>query len=347
LKDLKMETKKREGAYYFIDYFAVNQWEPKNDLDELGSVITKSEALVLVLSPLKNPLPMTRCWCLYELNIAILNEKQIFGTVPDDQQRVLRTECILGTKIDLEVDTENAEASLEKDKKMIKDKIKRTIGFEELNRLARGLFTDIVTELVFSERKEEINPMFGDCLDGGLQRMYRDLSMQKKHDKELNKAKNKPDPFQPDSFPPMSKKTLIPPNKKCPPIEEEPIYVEVPETIKCNHDWQFCSETWTPPESLGKVFVDVYRVVIGKLEDIGELEDISEVILKYIGGCGCSEKQLSQGIFSAFIHSGLCDHCKGNCICEESIFLCNVCLLRGINYCTRCKFRHVGSHQCK
>jgi len=347
LKDLKMETKKREGAYYFIDYFAVNQWEPKNDLDELGSVITKSEALVLVLSPLKEPRPMTRCWCLYELRIALLKEKPIFGTVPDDQQRLLRTECILGSEIDLVVDTEKAKATLKEDEKMIKDEIRDTIGFEELNRLARGLFNSIVTKLIFSERQEEKNPEFGQQLEFTAQRMYRDLSMQKKHDKELNKAKNKPDHFQLDFSPPMSNKTLITPIEKCPPIEEEPIYVEVPETIKCNHDWQFCSETWTPPESLGKVFVDVYRVVIGKLEDIGELEDISEVILKYIGGCGCSEKQLSQGIFSAFIHSGLCDHCKGNCICEESIFLCNVCLLRGINYCTRCKFRHVGSHQCK
>jgi len=339
--------KKREGAYYFIDYFAVNQWKPKSDLGKLGEVIKQSEGLVLVLSPLKNPIPMTRCWCLYELRIALLNDTPIFGTVPDHQQKVLRTECILNSKIDLVVDTENAEASVEKDEKMIKDEIKRTIGFEELNRLARRTFNAIVTKLIFSERSEEKHPQFADCLDIGLRRMYRDLSMQKKHDQELNKAKIKLDPFQLDSSPPMSKETLIPANKKFLPIVEEPIYVEVPETIKCNHDWQFCSETWTPPESLGQVFVDVYRVVIGKLEDIGELEDISEVILKYIGGCGCEGKQLSQGIFSAFTHSELCDHCKGNCICEESIFLCNVCLLRGINYCTRCKFRHVGSHQCK
>jgi len=339
--------KKREGAYYFIDYFAVNQWKPKSDLKELGSVIKKSEALVMVLSPLKKPVLMTRCWCLYELRLAILNGKPIFGTVPDHQQRVLRTECIVGSKINLVVDAENAEASVAEDKKMIKDEIKDTIGFEELNRLARIKFNAIVTKLIFSERQEEKNPEFGEQLDVGLRRMFRDLSIQKQDIKELNKAKNTPDSFQPDSSSPMSNKTLITPIEKCPPIVEEPLYVEVPETIKCNHDWQFCSETWTPPESLGKVFVDVYRVVIGKLEDIGELEDISEVILKYIGGCGCSEKQLSQGIFSAFIHSGLCDHCKGNCICEESIFLCNVCLLRGINYCTRCKFRHVGSHQCK
>jgi len=340
IERFEKDDEKRAGAYYFIDYFAVNQNKPQNDLESLSWIIKNSDALVLVLSPLEKPIPMTRCWCLLELMVAMQNRIPIIGTVPDNQHALMRTRLITGSNLKFEVDAENAQASVAKDRVNILAQIKYSIGFKVLNDMARNKFKSCVMGLVFSEIKKEENETMREQLGVGLAKMLREDSI-------TNKQQNTEEEKERYSFPNSPEKKMAIIKEHSGEDLKEPEYHEVPETILCDHDWQFCSLTWTPPVSLSLVFAEIYKLNIGELEDKGELEDISELVLEYIGGCECSEKQLSHGIFSQFIHSDLCDHCKGNCICVESIFLCNVCWLRGINYCTQCKFRHVGSHQCK
>ena len=78
-------NRSRAGAFYFIDYFAINQWKPVDELDSLGFLIQLSEAVVLVMSPLEKPIPMSRCWCLYELHTALKLDIPIHVTVPNDK----------------------------------------------------------------------------------------------------------------------------------------------------------------------------------------------------------------------------------------------------------------------
>jgi len=344
----------RKGAYYFVDYFAVNQWNAMADLKSLKWLIQNSDAVVLVLSPLKKPYPMTRCWCLYEIHAALEYDTPIYGTVPDDQCTLLRAHLVVDDDMTFEVDTKNAKATVKEDELKIKADIEKTIGFDVLDRRVYTRVVACVRDLAISQ--------VGDCgelmqenMQLAVMKLFRDTSMAVKnlskpdkvvdifaHQEEAIEEKKSEDKGvkgdiekkvvekQPE---PEEEKTVL---EKEPEVEEE-----LPKSLKCNHDWQFCSETWTHPDSLSRVFVCIFDVIVG------ELEDISELVLKYIGGCDCFDKKLSDGIFSGFVHSGLCDHCSKNCNCEESIFLCNVCYQRNIKYCTRCKFRHVGSHQCK
>jgi len=123
----------RAGAYYFIDYFAINQWEPTEDLKSLGSLVQKSEALIFVMSSLKKSIAMMRCWCLYELFIAIKYNVPIHLAVPEEELSyltVLLQTSRKGEIAQFEVDSKNAEASKESDEDMIKTAIKQSIGFD-------------------------------------------------------------------------------------------------------------------------------------------------------------------------------------------------------------------------
>ena len=51
---------KNEKIYYFLDYLAVNQVRPKDDLDNLKLMVTSCKSLVLVLLPWYDPIPLTR-----------------------------------------------------------------------------------------------------------------------------------------------------------------------------------------------------------------------------------------------------------------------------------------------
>ena len=46
--------------FYFVDFFAVNQYEPQKDLDELGEVVQRSEKLLLMVTPWERPVTLER-----------------------------------------------------------------------------------------------------------------------------------------------------------------------------------------------------------------------------------------------------------------------------------------------
>jgi len=126
IESFERGSAERVGAYYFIDYFAINQWESADELKSLGSLIKGSDALVLVVSPLKQPTPMSRAWCLYELNISMKYNIPIYVTVSKDQRL---TATNLGALRHWEVDSKNSEATKKSDEYMIKTEIKQSIGF--------------------------------------------------------------------------------------------------------------------------------------------------------------------------------------------------------------------------
>jgi len=117
---------KKLGAYYFIDYFAINQWESAEELKSLGSLIKGSDALVLVVSPLNQPTPMSRAWCLYELHISMKYKIPMYVTVSKDQRL---TATNLGALRHWKVDSKNSDATKKSDEYMIKTEIKQSIGF--------------------------------------------------------------------------------------------------------------------------------------------------------------------------------------------------------------------------
>jgi len=124
-------------VYYFFDIFAINQWDPQRDLRATEKIIAEANALVLVLSPLSNPIPLSRVWCLFEIYTAIKNKTAVMSALPDRERKKFQTWSMANSwhdLIDIEVDSRNAEATKLDDALRIKDVIKREIGFTRLNR---------------------------------------------------------------------------------------------------------------------------------------------------------------------------------------------------------------------
>ena len=80
--------------FYFVDYFAINQHQPKTDLKELGALVIKCSSLVLMAKPWEKPVALTRLWCIYELAYALLGGTKVNIILPPEGkerfQRYLR-----------------------------------------------------------------------------------------------------------------------------------------------------------------------------------------------------------------------------------------------------------------
>jgi len=138
----KVNSKKHETFYYFIDYFAVNQHNQEGDLKNLQKVVEKAKVTCLVLEPWDRPIPLGRCWCIYEiaktelypstrLNVAF-PRKEItkFKKNFFDYEHFREISRIIE-----DVDSANADASYKPDKEMIQKDIKRLGGFQMVNEL--------------------------------------------------------------------------------------------------------------------------------------------------------------------------------------------------------------------
>jgi len=347
-----------KGAYYFVDYFAVNQWNPTNDLGSLERLIELSDAVVLVMSPLKKPTPVTRCWCLYEIKAAIKYEKPLHGTVPDDQYAWFRTLVLTGSPQELKnfvVEARTAKASVQSDEDMIKAAIRNEIGFDNLNIQVYKAVLNCVSRLTFT--------FIEDCKDQPAERVFKEeflCQLPNWHHEFSVAIKNKEKNLgAQDVFDWEDQKVIEgimdEDEKKKPKEEEEPqdskeekqlddTFMEIPENIQDSFIWKFCSSTWTMADSLGRLFVQTYVFAIE-----GDLVDVCPLILRYIGGCNCGKKTLRQALYTTFsaVHVQVCKDCSGNCICEDKVFVCHVCTSKGLKYCTKCNFRHVGDHICK
>jgi len=149
--ELEGNGNEREGAYYFIDYFAINQWESACELKSLEALIKGSDALVLVLWPLRQPKVMSRAWCLYELHISMKCNIPIYVTVPDDQ-------WISATNLDAledwKVDSRKSGATKKSDEYMIKTEIKQSIGFACLDLKVYEAIVTCIRILVLPEHSD-------------------------------------------------------------------------------------------------------------------------------------------------------------------------------------------------
>jgi len=139
----KQNGKKHETFFYFLDYLAVNQHDMASDLNKLQEVVKNSKVTCLVLSPWNDPIPLLRCWCIYEIAKTALypstrlsvafppHEIKRFKKTFFDSKKVHQIARILES-----VDSVKAEASYKPDKEMIfKDIEKNLGGFHAVNEL--------------------------------------------------------------------------------------------------------------------------------------------------------------------------------------------------------------------
>jgi len=166
---------RKPGSYYFVDYFAINQWEPAGGLESLRSVIRGSDALVLVVSPLEQPKLMTRAWCLYELNIALQSNIPIYATVPGDEDFWLRAQIPIRARLHeklthLKVDSKNSEATMKSDEHKIKTRIYwLSNGFEcldqKLSEAMSSCIRILISPIVWQEWIKILGKLLSPCFD--------------------------------------------------------------------------------------------------------------------------------------------------------------------------------------
>merc|ERR1711977_532983 len=83
----EFEKTRDSDCYYFLDYLAVNQHKPIDDLGGLTTVIGKCETFLLVMSPWDKPIPTTRAWCIFEIANAIRQKRKFSITMGPAQQK--------------------------------------------------------------------------------------------------------------------------------------------------------------------------------------------------------------------------------------------------------------------
>jgi len=135
--------------FYFVDYFAINQHQPKTDLKELGNLVKKCKSLVLMAKPWEKPVALTRLWCIYELAHALLGNTKLTIILPPEgkarfqqhmTEKLNNVWDFLGPLFE-NVDCEKATATMEKDIIEIKAFMKQELGgFNKVNEVvANGL----------------------------------------------------------------------------------------------------------------------------------------------------------------------------------------------------------------
>jgi len=122
--------------FYFVDYFAVNQHAPHEDLPQLSETVYKCNYLLLMARPWKKPLVLSRLWCIWELAHAVKGKTEIVIILPPKEKEDFQEHLVHSLnekwrflrKLFKNIDSENAEATKVSDIRMIKDLIRNNLG---------------------------------------------------------------------------------------------------------------------------------------------------------------------------------------------------------------------------
>ena len=146
------------GSYFWFDLFMNDQNNAANLPQEWWSTTFK-EAIagightLLLFSPWNDPIPMTRAWCLFEMNHTIDSKTCKMSVLLPEKERQALKEAVIedsdaAQKVLRDVDAERAEAFKEKDKKMIFDAVREHGGFHKLNSMIKAGMRDNILALV-------------------------------------------------------------------------------------------------------------------------------------------------------------------------------------------------------
>jgi len=127
--------------YYWFDIFVMNQHSTTEIGDDLLQNLRRSiEApgkLLLLVDSWRDPAPLARCWCLFEIYTAIQCGADIIMCLSRSEENSFTGE-LDSNQVELAlqlqaIDAEEAEATVESDKAMIFGRIREEIGFEAFN----------------------------------------------------------------------------------------------------------------------------------------------------------------------------------------------------------------------
>jgi len=131
-------------CYYFIDYFAINQFDPSKDLKELGQLAKNCSTLLLLTSPWDKPVVLERAWCIFEVAHAVLGNSEIVLAMPPKEKKNFHialserlkdyTDAVSYLEIFSNIETRKMKASDPRDLKGIRNFMIDTLGgFEKVD----------------------------------------------------------------------------------------------------------------------------------------------------------------------------------------------------------------------
>jgi len=266
------EKPERAGAYYFIDYFSLNQWKANEDLKSLNMVIEKSEGLVLVISHVEKPKPLGRCWCLYELLKSIEYEIPVYVTIPDKQltwlRVLLRTSSSKHELSQFKVDSQNSKASRRCDEDMIKNNLKQPYGFAHTDSVVYKEIIKCFRSLCLSEFENIESQPVRQCFAHQTQSTSQHTSFELEgHDLLVKRGIDSP-----NTYPILSEKIFL---SSFPSFSSSSslLEMEIPDFSN------FCYLGNVSHESLN----DLFSICFGFITKGGFFFDMSKIILDYVG----------------------------------------------------------------
>ncbi|EGD76484.1 tetratricopeptide TPR_2 repeat protein [Salpingoeca rosetta] len=185
----EQRASKEDGqpVFFWFDLFMNNQnanvtanlpqewWSTtfKESIANIGRVL-------LVLMPWRDPVPLTRAWCLWEIFCGISNEgTEVTIRLPNSEEKALE-EAIRGdfeavTDTLVRVQAERAEAFNPRDKDMIFEAIQHGVGFAALNQAVKDQLRAwclekavAAVEAMRAQGEDETEAFAGLCLNVGL-----------------------------------------------------------------------------------------------------------------------------------------------------------------------------------
>jgi len=134
-KAQKFRPEKPHTVYFWSDALAMKQHHPihLDQFEELDAAIHKAGRMLLLISDWRNPTPLKRAWCLYEMLVAIECKARIELVLPARQQEDLvkelkRDYTAVARTMFRAVRTRDSDAILEADRYMIHRKIQQKLG---------------------------------------------------------------------------------------------------------------------------------------------------------------------------------------------------------------------------
>jgi len=122
--------------FYFVDWFAINQHQPEEDLTKIAEVIGRCSTLALLGQPWKNPIAISRIWCHFEIACAVRGNTKISFLLPPRQQKWFKQElysnfndtyCMM-SNIFNKIDSKSAKSSRISDLSVIEQYLEEEFG---------------------------------------------------------------------------------------------------------------------------------------------------------------------------------------------------------------------------
>lgn len=148
-------------AYMIFDIFTINQHPNRFFVDSaaiertLQMMVVKPGRLLLVLHPWNDPIPLKRCWCLFEAFMCAKSRGLLtVGMAARDTEEfyaALQTVEKKSHFLDLvtSLDARNATATVARDAQMILDKIESSLGFDAFNGLLHKALLGALRRVAF------------------------------------------------------------------------------------------------------------------------------------------------------------------------------------------------------